>query len=326
MDNAGIKDILSDLDGDLQRVDDQMKLILSSDVRMVDKVVRYIVKHKGKTLRPILTILTARLFDKPNQQTIQAAVIVELLHTATLVHDDVVDEAQVRRGFLSINAIWKNKVSVLVGDYLLAKALSEMLDLQNFDILGILSKVAKRMSRGELLQAAKARKLNITEDIYFDMIGDKTGALIGACCELAAVTSRASVEQREALCHFGEKLGLSFQIRDDILDFDGKKSLLGKPTMGDVKEKKITLPLIHAIRSSADGNAQKIVKMIRRGVKPGESRIVLDFIHRYNGIEYAMEIANKLKTEALEHLYSFSDSTARRSLEKFAEFAVTRNR
>jgi octaprenyl-diphosphate synthase len=168
MSDTALKDFTSSLRPDLKRVDDQMRTTLSSDVHMVDKVVHYIIKRKGKTLRPILTLLTSHLFGPSNEKTIKVAVIVELLHTATLVHDDVVDDSRMRRGFFSINAIWKNKVSVLVGDYLLAKSLSEMLDLRDFDVLEILSTTAKRMSRGELLQIAKARKLDITEEVYFE--------------------------------------------------------------------------------------------------------------------------------------------------------------
>ncbi len=243
-----------------------------------------------------------------------------------MVHDDVVDDSQFRRGFLSINAIWKNKVSVLVGDYLLAKALSEMLDLRNFTVLDIFSVTAKRMSRGELLQAAKARKLDITEEVYLDMIGDKTAALMGACCELAAVTSGANGEQQEHLRSFGEKAGLAFQIRDDILDFKGRRSVIGKPVMGDVKEKKITLPLIHAINSGNDGESRKIVKMIRKGIKPSESREVLKFIQKHEGIEYATGVANQFRTEALEHLDYFPDSECKKTLEEFSEYAVAREK
>ncbi|MBU0517517.1 polyprenyl synthetase family protein [bacterium] len=301
-----------------------MRSILSSDVKMVDKVVRYIVNHRGKGLRPILTLLSARLFGVPSQRTIKAAVIAELLHTATLVHDDVVDDAQMRRGFLSINAIWKNKVSVLVGDYLLAKSLTETLDLRDFEVLDILSVTARRMSRGELLQIAKVRKLDITEEVYLDMIGDKTGALLAACCELAAVTSGQNGEVRENLKQFGEKIGLAFQIRDDILDFEGRRSVIGKPIMGDVKEKKLTLPLIHAIRSAKWQESRKIIKKIRRGLKRSEKQDVLDFIHQHKGIEYASEAALNLKDEALTCLDGFPESPERKLLVDFTNFAVTR--
>ncbi|MBU1651016.1 polyprenyl synthetase family protein [bacterium] len=301
-----------------------MRSILSSDVKMVDKVVRYIVNHRGKGLRPILTLLSARLFGVPSQRTIKAAVIAELLHTATLVHDDVVDDAQMRRGFLSINAIWKNKVSVLVGDYLLAKSLTETLDLRDFEVLDILSVTARRMSRGELLQIAKVRKLDITEEVYLDMIGDKTGALLAACCELAAVTSGQNGEVRENLKQFGEKIGLAFQIRDDILDFEGRRSVIGKPIMGDVKEKKLTLPLIHAIRSAKWQESRKIIKKIRRGLKRSEKQDVLDFIHQHKGIEYASEAALNLKDEALTCLDGFPESPERKLQVDFTNFAVTR--
>ncbi len=310
---------------DLQRVDLEMARVLTSDVKLVDKVVRYLVRHKGKSLRPVLTLLAARLFGQPGEGAVRIAVIVELLHTATLVHDDVVDDSPIRRGFPSINAIWKKKVSVLVGDYLLAKALTEMLDLRDFAVLDVLSATARRMSRGELLQIAKARKLDITEEVYFDMIADKTAALFSACCELAAVTAAAGDEARSALKTYGEKLGLAFQIRDDVLDFEGRRALLGKPTLGDVKERKITLPLIHALKNG-DGEARAIRKLIERGLKAKDRARVLDFLGRHGGIEYAAAAADRLRDEALAALAPFPDSPARRALEGFAEFAVKRVR
>ncbi|RJP74246.1 MAG: polyprenyl synthetase family protein, partial [Candidatus Zixiibacteriota bacterium] len=219
-----------------------------------------------------------------------------------------------------------NKVSVLVGDYLLAKALTEMLDLRDFTMLDILSTTARRMSRGELLQIAKARKLDITEEVYFDMIADKTAALFAACCELAAVTADQEGPAREALRTFGEKLGLAFQIRDDILDFEGRKALLGKPTLGDVKEKKITLPLIHAMRTAPGGEGRKVLKMIERGMKSSDRDFVLDFLRRHGGLEYATREACCLRDEALAGLRVFPDSPPRRDLEKFAQFAVSRTK
>jgi len=314
------------LANDLERVDQEMRSTLSSDVQLVDKVVRYIVSHRGKGLRPILTLLCARLFGTPNQGTIKAAVITELLHTATLVHDDVVDDSQMRRGILSVNNIWKNKVSVLVGDYLLAKSLTETLDLRDFDVLDILSITAKRMSRGELLQIAKVRKLDITEEVYLDMIADKTAALISACCELAVVTSGQNGVVRENLKEFGEKVGLAFQIRDDILDFEGRRTVIGKPTLGDVKEKKLTLPLIHAIRSAEFSDGRRIIKQIKRGLHHSEKQGVLDFIHKHQGIEYASEVATSLKNEAISILDAFPDSNEKQKLRAFTEFVVSRNK
>mgnify|MGYP005834498025 FL=1 len=250
----------------------------------------------------------------------------ELLHTATLVHDDVVDESYERRGFPSINAIWKNKVSVLVGDYLLAKALTEMLDLRNFTVLDILSTTARRMSRGELLQIAKARKLDITEEVYFDMIGDKTAALFSACCELAAVTAGRDGIERVSLRDFGEKLGLAFQIRDDILDFSGKNILIGKPVLGDVKERKITLPLIYAMNNAKNPEGRGILKLIERGVKTHDRGKLLAFLHENKGIESAERTAERLRDEALAALERFPETEPRRILEQFAYFTVSRSK
>jgi octaprenyl-diphosphate synthase len=314
------------LDSDLDQVNDAMRLTLSSNVLLIDKVVRYIVKNKGKSLRPILTLLCSRLFGKPDEQAIKIAVIVELLHTATLVHDDVVDDAKVRRGFFSVNAIWKNKVTVLVGDYLLAKALIEMLKLRSFDVLDILGTTAQRMSRGELLQIAKVRKLDITEEVYFDMIGDKTATLMSACCELPAVIAGATPLERQALRGFGEKLGIAFQIRDDILDFEGRDSLMGKPVMGDIKEKKITLPLIHALKQAGPSDCREIKRMIERGLKSNQSKRVLQFIRGFNGIEYATNYANRLEDDALIDLAYFPPSQERSMLVGFVKFARNRKK
>ncbi|HEX7343156.1 MAG TPA: polyprenyl synthetase family protein, partial [bacterium] len=290
----------------------------------VDNVVRYLVRRKGKMLRPVLTLLTARLFGTVRQETVKIAIIVELLHTATLVHDDVVDESPQRRGFPSLNVIWKNKVSVLVGDYLLAKALTEMLDLRDFDVLGVLSTTARRMSRGELLQIAKARKLDITEKVYFDMIADKTAALFSACCELAAVTSGADGEARRQLRLFGEKLGLAFQIRDDVLDFEGRRSLLGKPTLGDLKERKITLPLIYAMQQSRDGEGKRILKLIERGVKSEHRRPVLEFLERHDGLGYARRCAEALQVKAVKCLEFLPPTSEKEEVMAFAHYAVNR--
>jgi octaprenyl-diphosphate synthase len=314
------------LSSDLERVDREMRVVLASDVHLVDKVVQYLVRRKGKSLRPMITLLCARLFGSPPEGSVKIAVIVELLHTATLVHDDVVDDSPVRRGFPSLNAIWKNKVSVLVGDYLLAKAMTSMLEMRDFTILEVLGTTARRMSRGELLQIAKARKLDITEEVYFDMIADKTAALFSACCELAAITSGSDATAREQLRCFGEKLGLAFQIRDDVLDFEGRRSLLGKPTLGDVKERKITLPLIHALKTSQNGEGKKIRKLIERGLKTSDRERVLDFLRRYDGIAYAITAANRLRDEALACLAYFPDTSERRTLEEFTRFAVERKK
>ncbi|TKJ40232.1 polyprenyl synthetase [candidate division LCP-89 bacterium B3_LCP] len=309
---------------DLAQVEKTMHCVLASDIRMVDKVVRYIVKHKGKSLRPILTLMCARLFGKPGEEAVKVAVIVELLHTATLVHDDVVDDSKIRRGFPSINAIWKNKVSVLVGDYLLAKALTEMLEIRDFEVLDILSRSARRMSRGELLQIAKARKLDITESIYFDMIGDKTAALFSACCELAAITSKRDGVERDNLRNFGEKIGLAFQIRDDVLDYEGRRSIIGKPTLEDIKDRKITLPLIQAIRVSQKTEGRRIIKMINRGIKSNDRKEVMDFIDTHQGLNYAKDVAMQLKEDALSYLSVFPATVERQTLMDFADFSVER--
>jgi octaprenyl-diphosphate synthase len=306
------------LASELREFDREYRDTLRSNVFLVDQVIGYLVQRKGKRIRPILTFLAARLFGDVSPGCVKAAIVVELLHVATLIHDDVVDEAPIRRGFPSLNDIWRNKVSVLVGDYILAKSLTGMLDLRDLEVFDVLSTTAKRMSRGELLQIAKARKLDITEEVYMDMIADKTASLLSACCELGAITSDRGAEDRAILRTFGEKLGIAFQIRDDILDFVGTERLIGKQIGRDMREQKITLPLIHAFQHGEPSESKRVMRKIKKGLSRHDIRGIVDFVKRNGGIEYAAELAHSYAEDAKQLLSQFPPSG---SLDRLAEFS-----
>ncbi len=237
--------------------------VLRSDVPLLDTIMRYIVKRKGKQMRPLFVFLTAKLHGEVVEKTHTAASLIELLHTATLVHDDVVDESNRRRGFFSIQALWKKKIAVLVGDYLLSRGLLTAVDAEAFDLLKLTSRAVKEMSEGELLQIEKSRRLDITEEVYFEIIRRKTASLIAACCACGAASTGGDACQIDVMWKFGEKTGLAFQIKDDLLDLgDGKRT--GKPTGQDIREKKLTLPLIHTLQV-ADGHARRrLIKLVKR--------------------------------------------------------------
>jgi octaprenyl-diphosphate synthase len=311
---------------ELEQFDQEYRDTLRSDVFLVDQVVGYLVRNKGKRIRPLLTFLTAKLFGDVTPQCIKAAIIVELLHSATLVHDDIVDDAPVRRGFPTINNVWRNKVSVLVGDYMLSKSLTGMLDLRDLVVFDILSTTAKRMSRGELLQIAKARKLDITEDVYLDMIADKTASLTSACCELGTITVNQEDGHRHIMRNFGERLGVAFQIRDDMLDFMGVEKLFGKQVGRDMQEQKITLPLIHAFQNADKSESKEVLRRIKKGISKKEVKKVVDFVERYGGLEYADKLARRYADEALQLLDNFPPSPALEQLAEFSEFVVNRDK
>ncbi|PIU45455.1 MAG: polyprenyl synthetase [Ignavibacteriales bacterium CG07_land_8_20_14_0_80_59_12] len=297
---------------------------MRSKVAVVDTVARYLVKQKGKRIRPILVLLSASVSGGINESTYRAASLVEILHTATLVHDDVVDNADTRRGILSVNAIWKNKVAVLMGDYFLARGLLLSLENDDFKFLKTISNTVRRMSEGELLQIQKTRKLDINEETYLRIIGDKTASLIATCAELGAQSATADESAHSSLRAFGENLGIAFQIRDDVLDFVGKSSLLGKPVGGDLKEKKITLPLIHALRSSTSAEGQRIIGLIKNGAKAKDVSAVVKFVSDHGGIEYSEARAEAYAADAKAALGAFPESPGKGSLINLIDFVVTR--
>jgi len=283
------------------------------------------VRTHGKGLRPTVTILCGFLGDhRPDEQCIRAAVLVELLHEATLVHDDVVDEADMRRGWPSLPAKFKNKVSVLFGDYMLSTVLTMTLESRDMRWLDILSDTARRLSRGELLQAARAKRVDMTEEDYLKMIGDKTAALFTAACKLGGITSRLSDAQIDALGTYGEQLGLAFQIKDDLLDIFGSGGIIGKPTGGDLKEKKLTLPLLHILSKVTPREASRIRARIRRGVKRGEVKEITAMIRDLGGEAYANQTMENCRRKAVEALDSLAPSPAKEELISLTSFAVER--
>jgi octaprenyl-diphosphate synthase len=324
--SQNLSDIKSYLKLDLDKYKKTLTDVLASNVFLIDNITKYIVKHKGKGLRPLLVILSAKLLSTPNDKTYLVATIVELLHSATLIHDDVVDEAIVRRGFPSINAIWKNKISVLMGDYLLAKSLISATETGDIQIMSILADTAKRLSKGELLQIEKSRKLDITEAEYFKMISDKTAALISACCELGAMTVSDRVEDREMLKSFGENLGIAFQIKDDLLDYQGDQIILGKPVGADLKEKKITLPLILSFKKSPDKEKKQILRLIKKGITQNDIKRIYEFIKTYGGLESAREYVTSYAEKARQTLEPIQDGDAKECALSFVDFIINRKK
>lgn len=323
---VSLSEISLPIKNDLGRFSDLFKSSLKSKVGIVDLVTKYILKQKGKKIRPLLVLLSAKTAGGITDRTFRGATLVELLHTATLVHDDVVDNAEERRGLPSINAVWKNKIAVLMGDYLLSRGLTIAVEGKDFDFLGIITNTVKRMSEGELLQINKTRKLDIDEETYFKIISDKTASLLSTCCEIGAGSATENEEYRAALRNYGEYLGIAFQIKDDILDYVGASSLIGKPLGADIKEKKITLPLIHSLRNADDKESSKIIKIIKKGSKKEGLKEVLNFVNQYKGIEYAYKAANEYSLKAKNELNIFPASDAKESLINLIDFVTNRDK
>jgi octaprenyl-diphosphate synthase len=298
---------------------------MKSDIGLVDLIARYILRQKGKKIRPLLVLMAAKAAGGVNERTYRGASLVELLHTATLVHDDVVDNSDKRRGFWSVNKVFKNKAAVLMGDYLLARGLMLAESGKDFDFLGVITTTVKRMAEGELLQIQKTRKLNIDEPTYFRVIADKTASLLETCCQIGALSASNNADYLEALRVYGESLGIAFQIRDDILDYEGSLRVTGKPVGGDIKEKKITLPLIYSLNNVSKEEAAGIRKLIKKGSDKEKVKAVIDFVHRNNGINYAYETARVYSEKAKESLRILPESESRSSLEELVDFVIDRN-
>jgi len=297
---------------------------LRSRVGLVDLVTRYIIRQKGKKIRPLLVLLSAKVCGGINERSYRGAVLVELLHTATLVHDDVVDNADKRRGLWSINKVFKNKIAVLMGDYLLSKGLLIAMEGKDYDFLEVITNTVKRMSEGELLQIQKTRKLDIDEETYFRVISDKTASLIETCCTIGAMSVTANPEHISAMGEFGKNLGISFQIRDDILDYEGSLSVTGKRAGGDIKEKKITLPLIYSLNQVSANQAADIRKIIKNGKEKSKIEVVINFVRENKGIEYAVGQARTYSNAAKEALKKLPDSQSKLALEALVDFVVDR--
>jgi len=296
---------------------------VKSRVALLDRIMQYIVRRKGKQLRPMFVLLSAKLGGEINDASYRAASLVELLHTATLVHDDVVDEASERRGFFSINALWKNKIAVLVGDYLLSKGLLLSLDNKDHRVLQILSNAVRLMSEGELLQLEKSRKLNLDEKIYYEIIGGKTASLLASSCAAGASTTFENEEAIEKMERFGEKVGMAFQIKDDLFDYSSEA--IGKPTGNDIKEKKLTLPLIYTLNNCDTALRKKIIYIIKnQNTQKDKVDFVLDAVKDFGGINYATNKMFAYRDEALEILHSFPASEVREALEELVRYTTDR--
>jgi len=323
---VNLKEIARPIEQNLECFEKVFRESIRSRIGLIDLVAKYIIKTKGKRVRPILVLLSADICGGVTEKTYRGATLVEILHTATLIHDDVVDEADTRRGFASINAVWKNKIAVLMGDYLLSRGLLLSLEHDDFAFLRITSTSVQRMSEGEIHQIQKARKLDMDEATYLRIIGDKTASLLSTCCEIGATSATHDNEQRRRLREFGERVGLAFQIRDDILDYTGRRSITGKPSGLDLSEKKLTLPLIHALKQSSRSDAREILSTIRDGGKKIKVQEVMDFVHKHGGIEYASARARAFAEEAVRLLEPFPDSASKHSLLGFASFVVDREK
>ncbi|HVE62161.1 MAG TPA: polyprenyl synthetase family protein [Chitinophagaceae bacterium] len=311
------------IEEELKIFESKFKEAVRSNVSMLDRIMRYIVKRKGKQLRPMFVFLSAKLFGDVNESTYRAASLVELLHTATLVHDDVVDDSLERRGFFSVYALWKNKVSVLVGDYLLAKGLLLSLDNNDFRILQILSDAVRQMSEGELLQIEKSRTLNLNEDIYFEIIKNKTASLLASACAAGAWSTTQDEVTSQKLKNFGEKVGIAFQIKDDLFDYSSDK--VGKPTGNDIKEKKLTLPLIYTLNTADKPTRRKIIYVIKnQNTQKDKIKYVMEAITQNGGIEYTINKMQQYKTEALQILETFPASEIKTGFEQLVNFVTDR--
>ncbi|MDT0677060.1 polyprenyl synthetase family protein [Autumnicola musiva] len=300
---------------------------MSSKVALLNRITHYIVNRKGKQMRPMFVFLVAKMVSEGtvNERTYRGASVIELIHTATLVHDDVVDDSNRRRGFFSINALWKNKIAVLVGDYLLSKGLLLSIDNNDFDLLKIISVAVREMSEGELLQIEKARRLDITEAIYYDIIRQKTATLIAACCSLGAASVKPDSDEIPKMRRFGELIGMAFQIKDDLFDYGEEK--IGKPTGIDIKEQKMTLPLIYTLNNCSDKEKSWLINSVKNHNKDKKRvKEVIVFVKESGGLDYAEKKMMKFQKEALLILESYSSSPYRNALELMVNYVIERKK
>jgi octaprenyl-diphosphate synthase len=301
----------------------KFKAAVKSQVSLLDRIMHYIIRRKGKQVRPMFVFLSAKMFEPVNDSTYRAAALVELLHTATLVHDDVVDEANTRRGFFSINALWKNKIAVLVGDYLLSKGLLLSLENDDFEILKILSRAVKQMSEGELLQMEKSRTLNLNEDIYFEIIKNKTASLLASSCSAGAWSVTKNNDYAEKMRQFGEMAGIAFQIKDDLFDYG--QANVGKPTGNDIKEKKLTLPLIYTLNNVSSSRKKELIYLVKNRNKDNAAvSVILEEVKSAGGISYTEEKMYQYRDGALNVLSSLPENEYREGLAQLVRFTTER--
>lgn len=320
-----LKQIQIPIETEMAQFELKFRASMKSKVKLLDHITNYIVKRKGKQMRPMFVFLSAGVCGGINDSTHRGAALIELLHTATLVHDDVVDDANYRRGFFSINALWKNKIAVLVGDYLLSRGLLLSVDNGDFKLLKIVSNAVKEMSEGELLQIAKARKLDITEEVYYEIIRQKTASLMASCCAVGASSTESNDETISKMREFGEKVGMAFQIKDDLFDYGEDE--IGKPVGIDIKEKKMTLPLIFALQKADWIEKKRIIHLIRNRSEDKKAvNQVISFVKKSGGLEYAKTIMDRFYKEALDILSGFPDSAYKTSLEGLVSYTIERKK
>lgn len=320
-----LREIKKPIQKELEAFEKHFKESMKSNVPLLDKITYYIVKRKGKQVRPIFVFLSAKVCQGITEHTFTGASMIELLHTATLVHDDVVDDSFERRGFFSINALWKNKIAVLVGDYLLSQGLLVAVHNKQFRLLELLSNSVKEMSEGELLQIEKARKLDIKENVYFDIIRQKTATLIAAACAVGASSSGADEELVARMKEFGEKIGIAFQIKDDLFDYGDTN--VGKPLGIDIKEKKMTLPLIYALKQCSNSEKKEIIRLVKyKNEDPETIKTVVNFVRKHGGLVYAESKMIEYRQMAFDILDSFPDSDAKKSLQGLVYFVTDRKK
>nr|WP_243878614.1 polyprenyl synthetase family protein [Winogradskyella sp. DF17] len=305
----------------------KFRLSMASKVALLNRITHYIVNRKGKQMRPMFVFLVAKMLNngEVSERTYRGASVIELIHTATLVHDDVVDDSNRRRGFFSVNALWKNKIAVLIGDFLLSKGLLLSIDNNDFDLLKIISVAVREMSEGELLQIEKARQLDITEEVYYDIIRQKTATLIAACCSLGAASVKPNSAEIETMRRFGELIGMAFQIKDDLFDYGEQK--IGKPTGIDIKEQKMTLPLIYALNNCSKKEKAWLINSIKNYNKD-KNRVkeVIAFVKANGGLEYAVKKMISFQDEALKLLSNYPDSPYKASLKLMVEYVIERKK
>jgi octaprenyl-diphosphate synthase len=321
-----LRSIRKPVEEEMQRFEGYFNDTLKSDVPLLKIILNYILRRKGKQMRPLLVFISAGLNGTINESTFVAATLIELLHTATLVHDDVVDDSHERRGALSINALWNSKIAVLAGDYMLSQGLLISVRKNRFDLLELVSEAVQSMSEGELLQLQKSRKLNITEEVYFEIIKMKTASLIAACtaCGTSSVTD--DPEQIRIMKELGENIGVAFQIRDDLLDYTGN-GLTGKPGGNDIREKKITLPLIHALEKVSSSERRRIMSILKQKRKSGrEVNTIISFVEENGGLSYAETMMEKYHDKAMAILDTFPESGYRDSMREFIDYTTLRNK
>lgn len=321
-----LKDIQAPIATEMAAFERKFRDSMSSKVALLDHITHFIVKRKGKQMRPMFVFLSAKLYGESTETTFRAASLIEMLHTATLVHDDVVDDANLRRGFFSLNALWKNKIAVLVGDYLLSRCLLLATQHKDFHLLEIVSRAVKEISEGELLQIEKARKLDIKEDVYFDIIRQKTASLIAACCQAGVASINQDPELNAKMYKFGETIGLAFQIKDDLFDYQ-KSGAFGKPTGIDIKEQKMTLPLIYVLSQSDKKAKRYIINTVKNHHKnPKKVQELVDYVIDHGGIEYATKKMIALKEEALAMLEEMPKNEASTSLRDLVNYVIDREK